>query len=328
MLMTGSDLKGLKVISKQTGKEVDSVKDVLYSLENRKIMGVLLSEGLMSNNATFINYGDIKSIGEHAIMIDSDQAIKEGAKDRIAQLKGSDMYKGKKIVTESGDKVGSISDVVFNTDTAQIEKFQISEGLLEEMKGGKKEISANGIARIGEDAIIVKDQVEQSVESQPDQGGLTKLYEQAKDKTEEMKDRYDDKKEENTTGDIRMNDMRSASMSASHPDGYVTSQTQPSMSATIPNMTPPSNAVQERPSAPPVPPAAVPTQSMHTDSVHAETLNDEPIHNATNRNDSLYYDINDLSEQTKSMANKLRQDVDMLEDYVEGKAEELKDRVQ
>jgi uncharacterized protein YrrD len=380
MLLKGSDIRGMKVISKQDGKQIDTVKDILYSSDKQRVVGFLLSEELLSNGARYIEYADVASIGQDAIMIDTAQAVKDGAKDRVSGMKGKDMFVGKEVVTENGNHVGKISDVCVDTESGSIAQFDISEGLLEDLKGGKKNMEAGqSIMKIGTDTILVKDSVQQRVASQPDTGGLTGMFEKAKEKGQqayqgaqakaqdmkaplaEKEDQYHKEKTAPPAGSVQMNDMvdyeeqrhepphmhvapqinetaspapfiapQPPTMTHTAPAAVVAAATAtgPHMATSSAMPAPPAQnrdmmsdvpAGVSAPIHPVVPPIqhSGPTATAH--DVHDEV---KQYHAENN----LYYDINELSEQTRSVTERIKHDADTMQEFVDEKVAELKDR--
>ncbi|MDQ3098766.1 MAG: PRC-barrel domain-containing protein [bacterium] len=201
MQVKANSLKGRNIIAKQVGKEVSKVEDILYNSTENIVDALLISSGgLFSSTAQVLKLHDVTAFGDDAVMIESISVIREVSGDSIKQFKAKDILVGKKIVTEEGSQLGTITDFFFNSDSGKVEKFEISEGMIQDLKGGRKEIDASGISTIGEDTILVNQSVKQEVKAQPETGGATALFNKAKAKTQEtytqVKEKVDEKKQE------------------------------------------------------------------------------------------------------------------------------------
>ena len=71
-----------------------------------------------------------------------------------------------KIITVDGDDLGNISDLYFSLPYGNVEEFEVSGGLISDLKSGRNTISISDIVTIGQDATIVKSYAGAKIESQ------------------------------------------------------------------------------------------------------------------------------------------------------------------
>jgi uncharacterized protein YrrD len=199
MLLKGNEVIGLKVVTINEGKEVGKIKDIVYDAEDNKVKAFILSEGGLLGNTRIILYSSIKSIGKDAVMIVSPDSIfrAEKAKDnKTTEIAKGDQYLvNTKLISESGDDLGKISDILFNPIDGKVEELEVSTGMMDEMIAGKKKVKVSDILTVGKDATIVKDAVEESIEHQSEYKGL-------KDKVNEIKQTVNEKTPE-ITGNLK-----------------------------------------------------------------------------------------------------------------------------
>ncbi len=324
MLVKGSTLKGMKVIAKQVGKEINSIDDVLYNRDTGVVDALLISSGgMFKASSQVLKLRDVDSIGSDAIMIDSDNIIREVSADSIKNFKAKDILLGKKIVTEEGSQLGSVTDFFFDSESGQIQKYEVSEGVLNDLKGGRKEIDAAGISRVGDDTILVSPSVKEEVEAQPDDGGATALFNKAKAKTQEtydqVKEKVDEKRTEGeeqpiqqpTGPTIGMEDMTK----------YRTPQYQPA----------PMGASMNAREYPPVPPAVPTGFTPKTVPVVSPpiTSSGPSMHQTTPAatDASVRADLDEMTQQASDAAERIKHEAQILKDFVTGTAEEIKDRL-
>jgi uncharacterized protein YrrD len=175
MTVKGSQVIGLKVITKNTGEQIEAVKDILYSSSDHKVHGLLLkSEGLFSNGKVIL-IADVLSIGENAIIIESKDALRDLSElpESLSSLAKSDNYLTEtNIVTESGHELGTVSDILFNPESGLVEEFEVSQGAIKNVSSGIKTIRPQDIITVGKDATIVADNARQAIEDQAAAGGV------------------------------------------------------------------------------------------------------------------------------------------------------------
>lgn len=159
MIIKVSTLKSADVLTRE-GEKFDSIKEILYDPSKKTIAGFLTAKKSMMSEAQAFPFTSVQKFSQQAIMIDSKDSIKIvtelGAPfPELSQDEGMMLKKGT-VLDENVQKYGSISDVFFDTDTAQIKGFEISNGPLQDVKEGKKTMEISQIISVGRYAVIVK----------------------------------------------------------------------------------------------------------------------------------------------------------------------------
>jgi uncharacterized protein YrrD len=175
MSVKGSRVVGLKILTLNEGKEVGQVKDILYSDHDHKVLGVLLKTAGVLSDGLIIRVEKIHSIGDDALIIENEEVIEKIASlpEEIANIATGDNFLTKaKIVTESGQELGKISDIHFDAISGQVEEMEVTGGVFETIESGKKRIKPENILTIGPDAIIVQNFVEANLEEQSHSSGI------------------------------------------------------------------------------------------------------------------------------------------------------------
>lgn len=217
MLVKANNVIGLKVVTLETGKEVTKIEDVVYDPRDNMVKALVIDEGGWFSDAKVILFEDIKSIGEDAVIIESEERVRTASEvsSRVANIAREEQNLTKtKIITEEGDELGSVSDIIFDSKTGKVEEFEVSQGA-QNLASGKKTIRVNNIITVGEDATIVsgvsKQVVEQQAQQQGIQGAIKKAteavkekvpqyMEQAREKTEELTGKAKEKVQEGAKG--------------------------------------------------------------------------------------------------------------------------------
>ncbi|HOK54345.1 MAG TPA: PRC-barrel domain-containing protein, partial [Armatimonadota bacterium] len=127
------------IYSVQKGKRIGSVKDVVYDGEHSRLLALTLEEpGLISPDRRILPYERIKSIGRDAIMIENEGILiteKEAGED-IRRLPQKGSLPGKKVITQSGNYLGTITDVLIDRSTGKSISYEVSGGITKDIGAG------------------------------------------------------------------------------------------------------------------------------------------------------------------------------------------------
>lgn len=181
-MIKGNTIIGLKLITITDGKEITTIKDVVYDPQAHKVKALLIDEGGWLSDAKIVLVQDIHKVGEDAVIIQSENVIKKASEvsERIASIaKDSQFLTNTKIVSEDGKDLGKISDIYFELPSGNVIEFEVSQGL-KDLSSGKKRIKVSDIITIGEDATIVKHYVDDTFAQQSQQQGITGVVHQSK----------------------------------------------------------------------------------------------------------------------------------------------------
>jgi len=157
-LRRAQDIIGLPVIEIETGKQLGTAKDVLID-RDWNVQGVLLDAKHWFGSLRYIDWDDCISVGDDAVTVKDEQVVREREDDQadtLLLLNGEFKLKGLPVITVTGEQLGLVEDVYF---AKQMDKkiigYELSGGLITDLKEGRKWIPAPEEAKIGEDAVIV-----------------------------------------------------------------------------------------------------------------------------------------------------------------------------
>jgi len=131
MLLKGSDIIGLKIISMKENKEIGQVKDIIYDPKKNKVIGLLVSEGDVLTEPKLIPFSEIKEMAKETILVKSSQSLKQSSKvvKPISTSDHADAYlRGTIIITEEGKELGKENDIIFDTKSGQVQQFEVRQG--------------------------------------------------------------------------------------------------------------------------------------------------------------------------------------------------------
>ncbi len=161
-----SQILGMPIINKKSGKKVGKVKNVVYSRDKVKILAFLLHKGNIFKEASIIRYKNIYSIGKDAVIIEDDNVV-ECAKSviKINSLKELDYSViGEEIMTDEGESVGFVRDIVLDEKSGKILAYILTDGLVQDIVDGRNIIPCDEKIQFGEDALIINNEVRNNFE--------------------------------------------------------------------------------------------------------------------------------------------------------------------
>ncbi len=180
-----SSLVGMPIYTLDYGKRIGSVKDVLYDSTQSRLVGFTIEEpGIISPDRRILPFESVKSIGRDAVMVPTrDVLIPErnaNGYSRFRRQHGS--ITDKYVISESGNRLGSISDVIVDAVTGEAVSYELTMGVTRDIGGGRRYVDADGAIVVGHDAVIISNEAERRTQEQAP-GGIAGAYEGAKTKT-------------------------------------------------------------------------------------------------------------------------------------------------
>ena len=171
-------LLGLNIVSQLEGKQLGSVRDVIFDEEAHKLIALLLSDRELFGmiDATVIPWTQVREIGPNAIMVPSEEVILKAHADPIIAEAFDQKRKldGKKVTTVRGEDLGTVSDLYLD-DNGRVVAFEVSGGLYSDAMSGKRYMELPTEITVGEDRILVPQDVADELQRQKaeEPGGLT-----------------------------------------------------------------------------------------------------------------------------------------------------------
>lgn len=156
-MIRSKKLIGAEIIESDSGKRLGSIKGVLFSPPEKKIKGFIMSCRLWYRGDSLVDIEHIKSISECIMVSDSNDFL---IISKAADLKSAALFMnrifGIKVVTESGERLGYIDDIIIDEKEFKIEGYVLTDGIVEDLLNGKSIISYDEDIVFGEDVAVVK----------------------------------------------------------------------------------------------------------------------------------------------------------------------------
>jgi sporulation protein YlmC with PRC-barrel domain len=167
-MMRVKDLHGRAVIDLDSARKLGSVDEILLDPDGRRIAGLVLGEGgspLGGQHHTIVPASALHAIGEDAIAVRDPRELPPTADDLGALPRLSKLL-GRKVVTQGGELLGSLEDVLFEGTSGRISGYllgtqrdpgNVIEGWFGRDHSEPRYVRADTDVRIGEDLIVVPD---------------------------------------------------------------------------------------------------------------------------------------------------------------------------
>ena len=126
----GKHVIGQPVLSFEDGRRVDNVKNLLISEDNESIVALLVDEGGLLSSSRVVPLENVKSFGRDAVVIETSTNVVTASSDpeTKAIIQRREALLGKKVMTDQGQSLGSISDLYFEDKSGRITGFEVSGG--------------------------------------------------------------------------------------------------------------------------------------------------------------------------------------------------------
>ncbi len=154
-MLKGREIISLPVVALNNGKQVGEVKDLVYDINENRVVGYLVENGGWLRNSKGFLHEDICRREDESLIITDESAIKPVKS--IPALKQTIVAKsdirGRRVEYEDGRIIGIIQDLILDENTGEIIGYEISDGVIEDLLNGRFTIPNTGLS-IGPDRVI------------------------------------------------------------------------------------------------------------------------------------------------------------------------------
>lgn len=169
MLSKYSNVIGLPVISAGDGTKIGTLRDIVFTKDNKRILAFLLDKRDHSVKGNAILIHDVLSLGNDALIIGSTGSLMEyKSLKRTFDIQDKNGLRGCRVYTHTGNDLGIVQDILFDYKTGKVEGVQVSDGLVQDILMGRNILPFFGRIEIGNNNILVDNE---AVEEMTSTGG-------------------------------------------------------------------------------------------------------------------------------------------------------------
>ena len=156
-----TDIRGLAVVALDTGLKAGTVDDFYFETESNVVRGLRVKTGLSGFKELPTN--GISAITRDTITTANEERVIEESHDgRIPTLPLGHSLLSCKVMSESGDLLGTVANIILNTHppiALRIVTFELAGGPGERISKSHRSFSAQEVARYERDVIVIFDQI-------------------------------------------------------------------------------------------------------------------------------------------------------------------------
>ncbi len=154
MNIKSKELIGLPVISLAEGQQLGTIKALLIDSEQKSISAIIVSVSTLVKETRILPYNKVHSVGADAVTVASASALQRGSQQQLAAHLNSRMLSGTKVLSDRGNNLGVVKDVIIDTLSGSIVHLEISTSIVGGIMGKTATLSAEYMETMGKDVIV------------------------------------------------------------------------------------------------------------------------------------------------------------------------------
>lgn len=153
----GKDFIGKTIVAYDSGKKINTIKDLIFDQSDNSLLGFLIEEGGWFSDPKVLPLARVRALGNDAAIVPSRSAISSARDYPNIQkiLEHNNILNGTRIMTTDGRDLGKLVDFYFDEHTGTIEGYETSGGLFADAYSGRSFVPAFQTLKIGEDVAFV-----------------------------------------------------------------------------------------------------------------------------------------------------------------------------
>jgi uncharacterized protein YrrD len=178
----GSDIIDKVVVTYDTGKKIERIRDLIFDQKRNQLLGFLVEEKRLFRDAKVIPLQEVQAIGLDAIIVNSQESVIEAHHVPAIKeiLRQNIVLKGTRILTTEGLDLGGLVDLFFDEHSGLVEGYEVSGGVFADAYSGRSFVPAPETLKIGDDVAFVPPETAQMMAEQV--GGIRGAVNATEDK--------------------------------------------------------------------------------------------------------------------------------------------------
>ncbi len=153
-MKSSAEIRSLKIISINEGKQISTVKDIVINSANGSLAFFIIEQPSDYFGARLISFEDIFGIGDYALIINDSEAIQDVAHNPLAiELLQKDVkIIGSQVLTTKGCLIGQVTEFSIDEKTGKITVCQLSND-----EGSVNQFKCDNVITYGKDIILIEE---------------------------------------------------------------------------------------------------------------------------------------------------------------------------
>lgn len=163
-MVKASDLLGRAVVSREGGRELGRVKDLVVDDSGTRVLAIVVREGLL-RGARVAQWQSVRAVGPDSVILDSARSV-VSAND-LPQIKSvlerKTRIRGLKLQTTAGKEIGRIEDFHVEESSGAVLGYELSSGLFSDTFSGRPFLPTPPVIEVGKDVAFIAPEVEATI---------------------------------------------------------------------------------------------------------------------------------------------------------------------
>ncbi|AHF09717.1 MULTISPECIES: PRC-barrel domain-containing protein [Dehalobacter] len=153
-MKSSAEIRGLKIISINEGKQISTVKDIIINSEDGSLAFFVIDQPSDYFGARLIAYADILGLGDYALIINDSTVVQDVAHNNLAVelLKKDVKVVSSQVLTTRGCLIGQVKEILFDETTGIIAACEVVDP-----QGKCSEFKCDHVITYGKEIILIDD---------------------------------------------------------------------------------------------------------------------------------------------------------------------------
>ncbi|WP_209122856.1 PRC-barrel domain-containing protein [Alkalihalobacillus sp. BA299] len=156
-MRTFASICGHSIFCSKTGEEIGIVNDLLLN-DRGVVIGLVIDKKGWFNRHLFVPIDAVTGFGHDSLMVHDHEntTVYYKKKNEHPLKQGKEKLSGRPLLTSEGEKLGLVEDVYFMEELGTIVGYEVTEGLIADIKEGRKVVKTDRPLTIGKDILVVQ----------------------------------------------------------------------------------------------------------------------------------------------------------------------------
>jgi uncharacterized protein YrrD len=169
-----SEVIGRPVVSREGGKELGKIKDLVVDPPGRQVIGFVVSEGMLRSTKVAL-WSAMQVLGPDSVVLSSAASVVKAidVPEIRRALDQESTIRGLRLQTTEGKQLGKVEDFQFDRQTGAVQGFELSGGRFSDAYEGRSFLPMPPSIELGKDVGFVEPEFEATIQRS---GGMKRAF--------------------------------------------------------------------------------------------------------------------------------------------------------